>query len=229
MEEDKGKGAGEELAEDASDPGEEPVVVDDEQAEDEVIRDPNETIAELEERCAAERERFLRAAADLDNFRKRARREVDEGATRGRGEVLGELLPAMDSIDMALASATPDGKAGPVLDGVEMVRKQFLASMARFGLAPVETAPGDVFDPNFHEAVAQIPSEDYDLGVVIEEMRKGYLLGDRLIRAAMVVVSAGPPTEAGEGEAEAAEAADDEPEEAQPDAPQVSETEDSDE
>jgi molecular chaperone GrpE len=171
----------------------EPVVVDDEQDGDEVVQDPSERIAELEERLAAEHDRLLRTAADLDNLRKRMRREVQEAAVRGRAEVLGELLPAVDSLDIALDSANEESQVGPVLEGVEMVRKQFLAAMSRFDLEPIDTAVGKVFDPSFHEAVSQIPSDEHDLGVILEEMRRGYLLGERLLRAAMVVVSSGKP------------------------------------
>lgn len=193
--------SGEESAE------EEPEVVDDDKDDDELVRDPNETIAELEHKLVAEHERLLRAAADLDNLRKRTRRDVEDAAIRGRAEVLGELLPAIDSLDLALGSSDHEGPAGPVLDGVEMVRKQFLAAMSRFGLAPVETAPGDAFDPVVHEAVAQIPSAEHELGAVIEVMRKGYVLGERLLRPSMVVVSAGPPAEQEEGSPAAEEAA----------------------
>lgn len=186
-------GSAEESAEESTEESveEEPEVVDDDREDDEVVRDPNETIAELEQKLEAEHQRLLRAAADLDNLRKRTRRDVDDAAIRGRIEVLGELLPAIDSLDLALSSSEREGPAGPVLDGVEMVRKQFLAAMSRFGLAPVETAPGDPFDPAVQEAVAQIPSADYELGAVVEVMRKGYVLGERLVRASMVVVSAG--------------------------------------
>lgn len=183
--------------------GEEPVLVDDEVEGDEVVRDPNELVAELEEKLAAEHERLLRAVADLDNLRKRTRRDVEDAAVRGRAEVLDTLLPAIDSLDLALGSSDRDGAAGPVLDGVDMVRKQFLTGMSRFGLAPVETEIGSMFDPAVQEAVAQIPSAEHPVGAVVEEMRKGYTLGDRLLRAAMVIVSAGPP----EGEKEPADPA----------------------
>ena len=172
-------------------PEDEPVVSDEDQDGDEVVLDPMEQIAALEQQLAAERDRLLRTAAELDNFRKRSRRDVEEAAVRGRSEVLTELLTAIDSIDLALGSSDPEGSAKGVLEGVEMVRKQFLVAMQRFGLQPVETA-GARFDPAFHEAVAQLPSGEHAEGHVVEEMRKGYVLGDRLLRAAMVVVSAGP-------------------------------------
>ncbi|MFO8071345.1 MAG: nucleotide exchange factor GrpE [Polyangia bacterium] len=149
-------------------------------------------VAELERKLSEEHDRLLRTAADLDNFRKRSRREVEEARFRGRTDVLAELLPALDSIDMALGSAQPEGEAAPIVEGMEMVRKQFLSSMEKFGLRPVESG-GRSFDPAFHEAVSHVPSEDVPAGGIIEELRRGYTLGDRLLRAAMVVVSSGPP------------------------------------
>ncbi len=149
---------------------------------------------ELEQKLKAEHDRLLRTAADLDNLRKRSRREMEEARLRGRTDVLAELLPALDSIDMALGAARPEGEAAPIVEGMEMVRRQFLSSMEKFGLRTVETEK-KAFDPAFHEAVSQLPSEEVPAGGVIEELRRGYTLGDRLLRAAMVVVSSGPPAE----------------------------------
>ncbi len=150
--------------------------------------DPAARIEQLEEEIKTEHERLLRATADLDNYRKRSRREVEEAAVRGRTEILREILPVIDSIDLALSSADPEGPATGIIEGVEMVRKQFLSATERFGLAPVESI-GKAFDPNFHEAVGQAPSDQFEPGQVMEEMRKGYVLGDRLLRASMVIVT----------------------------------------
>ena len=179
----------EEPAEDSSeDAQEEPIMTDEDSADDEEVIDPLE---EAEKKIKETHDRLLRTAAELDNVRKRARRDVEEAVVRGRVEVLRDILPTIDSIDLALKSANPEGSAAGIIEGVEMVRKQFLVAMQRFGLQPVETA-GARFDPAFHEAVAQLPSGEHAEGHVVEEMRKGYVLGDRLLRAAMVVVSAGP-------------------------------------
>ncbi len=162
---------------------------------DEEVKDPVEQVAELEQELAKNHDRLIRSVAELDNVRKRARRDVDEAAMRGRTEVLREILPAMDSIDLALKSADPQGAADAIIEGMRMVRQQFMASTERFQLKPIESV-GHGFDPNFHEAVAQVTSEEYDAGQIVEEMRKGYMLGDRLLRAAMVVVSRGAPEQA---------------------------------
>ncbi len=180
--------------EDETDPAaeDEIVVTDEEDGEDEEVLDPAEQIAELEEKVAATHDRLIRTAAELDNVRKRARRDVKEAASRGRVEVLREILPAIDSLELALRSADVEGAEGGIIEGVQMVHRQFLSITERFGLKPIESV-NEVFDPNFHEAVAQISSEEHEAGQIVQEMRKGYLLGDRLLRAAMVVVSKGPP------------------------------------
>jgi molecular chaperone GrpE len=154
--------------------------------------DQSAEIAQLEKKLADEHDRLLRTAADLDNFRKRARRDVEDAGVRGRIEVLGEILPTIDALDLALKNSADDISARALIDGVEMVRRQFLGSMARFGLKPI-VCVGASFDPNFHEAVAQIPHPDVPTGTVIDEMRRGYMLGDRLLRASLVIVSSGAP------------------------------------
>ncbi len=147
--------------------------------------------AELEQRLTAEHDRLLRTAAELDNVRKRARREVEDAQVRGRAEVLEELLPALDSLDIALSSATATTDTGSLVQGMELVRRQFLSGMERFGLRPIE-ATGQPFDPALHEAVAQLASDEVGAGAVIQDMRRGYMLGERLLRASMVIVSNGP-------------------------------------
>ena len=104
------------------------------------------------------------------------------------------MPPATDT----RAPVTRNADWTPVIqtfDGVEMVRRQFLGSMARFGLTPIACI-GTPFDPSFHEAIAQIPHADVPVGAVIEDLRRGYLLGTRLLRASLVIVSSGAPAPA---------------------------------
>ena len=168
------------------------IVDDDDNSEnDEVVEDPDEIIADLERKLEDEHQRLLRTAAELENVRKRCVRDVSNAIIRGRIDVLNSVLPTIDALNLAIKSGGgDDGPARAVLEGVSMVRKQFLASMEQFGLKPIETL-GKSFDPVFHEAVAQIPSEDHDSGEIIEEMREGFMLGDRLLRASLVIVSSG--------------------------------------
>jgi molecular chaperone GrpE len=177
------------------------IVEDDDNSEnDEIVEDPSEIIADLEQKLEDEHQRLLRIAAELENVRKRCIRDVSNAVIRGRSDVLNSMLPTIDALNLAIKSGSDDdGPAKAVLDGVSMVRKQFLVSMEQFGLKPIETL-GKAFDPVFHEAVAQIPSEDHDSGEIIDEMRAGFMLGDRLLRASMVMVSSGDPEESTEEE-----------------------------
>jgi molecular chaperone GrpE len=184
--------AAEDAAPVAGDPAtEEAVAADADRTEPVEAKAEADSQPDLERRLAAEHDRLLRTAAELDNVRKRARRDVEDALVRGRAEVLGELLPALDSLDIALSSGAANADAGSLIQGMELVRRQFLSGMERFGLKPIE-ALGQTFDPALHEAVAQRPSEEIQTGGVLEDMRRGYLLGERLLRASMVVVSSGP-------------------------------------
>lgn len=151
---------------------------------------PEQQIAALEAKFKETHDRLLRTAAELENVRRRSRRDVDEAVNRGRTDILREILPIIDSIELALNSADPGGSAAGIVEGVEMIHRQFLSAAERFGLKPIESV-GLSFDPNVHEAVAQVHSEDQPVGAVVEEMRRGYMLGDRLLRASMVIVSKG--------------------------------------
>ncbi|MDD5306182.1 MAG: nucleotide exchange factor GrpE [Deltaproteobacteria bacterium] len=174
----------------------EPLPADDEivlaedgaEAADEVVEDPAAKVTELEARLATEHDRLLRTAADLDNLRKRMRRDLEDHRARGRVEVLHELLPAIDSLDLALSATKPDGQAESILRGVEIVRRQFLGAMEKFGVKPIESV-GAAFDPNLHEALTQVEHDTVPPGHVVQDLRKGYMLGDRLLRAAMVIVA----------------------------------------
>lgn len=142
----------------------------------------------------AERDRLkdqlLRAVADADNFRKRARRDADEMARKGREELLRELLPVIDNLERATQYIHSGADAKAIGKGVEMVLRLFEDTLARIGGKRV-VAVGTPFDPGLHEAIAQIESENHPAGVVAREELAGYMLGDRLVRPAMVVVSKG--------------------------------------
>ena len=128
-------------------------------------------------------DRLLRATAEFDNFRKRTDRELAEHAARG---LLADLLPIVDDLERALAAEADDGEV--YRRGVEIIYKQLLELLSRHGVAPIE-ALGAEFDPNLHQAVMHEPSETHRDGEIVEEMRRGYMLRDRLLRAAMVKVA----------------------------------------
>jgi molecular chaperone GrpE len=157
--------------------------------------DRSETAATLEEKLAdAEQqvqeshERFLRAAAELDNFRKRKEREISDLRKYANQALLRELLAVVDNLERALASARESGHPESLMEGVEMTLKELLKIFDQFGVKPIE-ALEQPFDPNHHEAVMQEPSDAFPSNTVIKELQKGYLLRDRLLRPAMVVVS----------------------------------------
>jgi molecular chaperone GrpE len=140
------------------------------------------------ERLKEEHERHLRAAADLENYRKRAQRERDEVQKFGVEKLVKELLPVVDNLDRALAAA-PD--TDPLADGVKLVRSSLEQALARFGVKPF-SALGQPFDPARHEALLQVPRADQPPGTVVLEHARGFTLHERLVRPAMVGVAVAP-------------------------------------
>ena len=138
-----------------------------------------------------------RAAADLDNARKRMLRELEDARKFAIDGVLRDLFPVADNLERAL-SAAPSGD-DPVVQGVKMVLNQMGEMLKRHGAISFDPK-GEPFDPQFHEAMSQIPMEGVEPGTVAEVFQKGWRLHDRLVRPAMVVVAAAPPS-ADEGDA----------------------------
>ena len=144
----------------------------------------------IEERDSLQ-DRLLRRQAEFENYRKRADRERNEYVQSASAELVRELLNVLDSFDLAIRNASSEGSAGEdMLRGLDLVYKQFLDTLGRFGLKAIE-AKGQTFDPNFHQAISTVPSDDVPENTVVEEFRRGYTLNGKLLRAAMVSVSAG--------------------------------------
>lgn len=157
-----------------------------EQAADAVAsKDPLETTREEMSRL---KDVLMRTAADFDNFRKRSRREIEDARKGGREELLKELLPVFDNLERAVASAQKASDIKSMADGVAMVLRQFQDTLTRTGITRVP-AVGAPFDPQVHDAIQQVESDEHPPGTVVAEVQPGYLQGDRLLRAAMVVVS----------------------------------------
>lgn len=138
------------------------------------------------------RDDMLRALAEVENTRRRAERQVAEARAYAIDRFAADLLPVADTLTRALSAAPRDDVDEGfrnLLTGVELTERSLVETFARNGLKRVG-AKGDTFDPNIHQAVAQAPS-DQPAGVVLEVMQPGYVLGDRTLRAAMVLVSAG--------------------------------------
>lgn len=154
-------------------------------------------IAALEKDKKENWDRYLRTAADLENLRKRQKREMDDVRLESKGRVLKEMLPVVDNLERAIEHATAQAGTNPIVEGVQLVLRQFLTAFERLDVTPVEAA-GQPFDPNLHEAISQQES-DAPPGTVVQVLQRGYKSGDRLLRPALVVVAkaktAPPPAE----------------------------------
>jgi len=144
-------------------------------------------IASLEKDKKDNWDRYLRTAADLENLRKRQRREIDDAKLESKARVLKEMLPVVDNLERAIEHATTQAGTNPIVEGVQLVLRQFLTAFERLEVTPVEAA-GQPFDPNLHEAISQQES-DAAPGTVVQVLQRGYKSGDRLLRPALVVVA----------------------------------------
>jgi molecular chaperone GrpE len=133
-------------------------------------------------------EQYLRVMAEFENFKKRVQKESIESRRYANEELVKAMLPVLDNLERALEHVDDGSDDDPLIEGVRMVQKQFLEALGKFGVSPVN-ALGETFDPNFHEAMMQVDTDDSPPNTVVTEITKGYLLNDRLVRPAMVGVS----------------------------------------
>ncbi len=146
---------------------------------------------DFEAEAAKLKDLALRARADLDNFRKRSLREKEEAIRYANNGLLERLLPVIDNFELGLDAAKSAADTASILQGMSMVQKQLHDFLKNNGLEEVQ-AEGEAFDPNKHDAVSQEFSADIPEGHVIRQVRKGYKIKDRLVRASSVIVSKGP-------------------------------------
>lgn len=139
-------------------------------------------------------DRYLRQAAELENFRKRANRDKDETVRFANESLIKDLLPVVDNLERAVAHSRGGGDGEPLLEGIEMVLRGLFETLAKHGVMPI-SALGQPFDPQKHEAMAQIESDTETPNTVLEEHHKGYLLRDRLLRPALVSVAKAPKSQ----------------------------------
>jgi molecular chaperone GrpE len=135
-------------------------------------------------------DRLLRVSAEFENYKKRTAREMAEFQKYANQALLKELLPIIDNLELAIKAAAEaaDSTDACLLDGVELTRKEILKVFENFHVEPID-ALGKPFDPNFHEAVMREESEEHPENTVVNELQKGYLMHDRLLRPSMVVVA----------------------------------------
>jgi molecular chaperone GrpE len=149
--------------------------------------------ASLEERLDDARDKYLRLAADFENYKRRARREREELFNYANENLIKELLGTVDNLERALEHARQSTEASDsktLLEGVELTYRSLMQALDKVGVQQV--APeGEEFDPSVHEAIRQMPSDEQPAGSVVEVLQKGYLLKDRLLRPALIVVSSG--------------------------------------
>ncbi|MEY2409984.1 MAG: molecular chaperone GrpE [Verrucomicrobiota bacterium] len=138
-------------------------------------------------------DKLLRATADFENFKKRAARERQDAILYANAGLFQKLIPVLDNFEMALAATAgvPEAAAQSVQEGINMIAAQLRTALADSGLEEINAA-GQLFDPNFHEAVSQRESNEVPDGHVLQQLRKGYKLRDRLLRPATVIVAKSP-------------------------------------
>jgi molecular chaperone GrpE len=155
---------------------------------------PPSEVETLRTEAADLRDRLLRALADADNTRKRAERDRQDASQYAVTKFARDMLQIADNFARALAACPPaireaaDPAVKAVLDGVEATERQLLGTLERYGVKPIDTADGK-FDPNFHQAIAEVPGEGKPAGSIVDVVQAGYLIGDRLLRPAMVTVA----------------------------------------
>jgi molecular chaperone GrpE len=152
-------------------------------------------LATAKQEAAANYDRYTRAVADMENFRKRTLREKEELRQYAASGVMEDVIPILDNLTLGLAAAKQQTEVKGLVDGVNLVLEQFKTTLGRHGLKEI-TPAGQRFDPHFHECISHQPSGEIAEEHVMQVVRPGYTLNGRLLRPASVIVSSGPAQEA---------------------------------
>lgn len=152
---------------------------------------PQDPVASLTAQLMEEQNRSLRIQADMDNLRKRMRREMEEDRKFAALPLIRDLLPAIDNLNRAIGSVQADESSSSLLEGVKMVEQQLRGVLQNHHCQTIE-AEGQAFNPNWHEAILEQPSADHPKGTVLQVTQTGYRLHDRVIRPSQVIVSKEP-------------------------------------
>lgn len=145
-------------------------------------------LSELEKLAEENQQRYLRAQADFDNFRRRTTKEKEELAQYASMKLVTQLLPVVDNFVRAVEAAKAGGDVESFAKGVDMIFRQFEGVLDAEGLKPMDVV-GQPFNPDFHQAIMTVESDEFEEGIVVEEIQKGYMLKDKVLRPAMVKVS----------------------------------------
>jgi molecular chaperone GrpE len=155
---------------------------------------PEEQIEKLRAQVAEAKDQALRSQAELENFRKRATRQMDEERRYASMPMIRDLLPVLDNIGRAIDAAEQSHDTSSLLEGFKMTAEQLESALARHHCVEIE-ALHQSFDPNVHEAISQLPNDEHPAGTVSHVTQIGFLLHDRVVRPSQVVVSSGSPQE----------------------------------
>lgn len=156
---------------------------------DDLIKEMGSKLKAAKEESIENYDRFLRISAEFENYKKRSAREMGEFRKFANESLIKDMLSVVDNLERAVDSSSTDNKASSALvEGVNMTLKEILKIFEKFNVTPLESLKKP-FDPNFHQAVISEESDDYDENTVINEFQKGYMIHERLLRPAMVVVS----------------------------------------
>ncbi len=179
-----------------------------EPAEEAPLAEQPDEKAELKKQLADMRDRYLRAAAETENVRKRAEREIADARSYGIAGFARDAIAVADNLNRTLeavaadARTTADGTLKALLDGVELTEREFQKTLAKHGVRQLDPT-GEKFDPNFHQAMFEVPDQNVPAGIVVQVVQTGYAIGDRVLRPALVGVSKGgskvPPKEQSAG------------------------------
>ncbi len=167
-------------------------------AETEPAKGLEEKLKNLEEALAAKEaeakgnwDKFVRERADLENYRKRVQREKEEILKYGNESLILEILPVIDNMERALSHASEEPHVA-VIEGIRLTHAMLLSTLKKFGVTPIETSSGAPFDPAFHQAMQQVESSELTPNTIVEELQKGYLINERVLRATLVSVAVPP-------------------------------------
>ncbi len=136
-------------------------------------------------------DRYLRLAADFDNYRKRISKEKADLISYGNEELIRSLLSVLDNLERGIEHSQAERDTNPIIEGLRLVHKQFLDCLEKFGVKAIKVDKGDEFDPKLHQAVEPVESNEVQPGLILSEMLRGYMLKDRLLRPSLVTVSKG--------------------------------------
>ncbi len=156
--------------------------------------DPAQLVAEAKAEALKNWDLYLRERADLENFRKRSQREKEDAIRFANDRLLREMVPVLDNLERAVEHAGEDTGAESLLEGIDMTVTMFRKVLEDAGVKPIQ-AVGEPFDPNLHQAMGQVETDEYPPNTVSAEFQKGYLLHDRLLRPSLVMVAKPPAVE----------------------------------